>query len=536
MVVRPTGLNFAQRSNLQGEHFPAPMRGFNASLSLAQMQQDECIYNYNMIPSEEGMTVREGSEEWVNGFDSDPKTVIPFGGEEEADNVLFVVTNDGIYDATSSGSSPTQDVTFTTDTSSAAGFAQYTHFTASNGQVSLLVADSKNGMWEYDGDAGTWSQLDTSDITSGIDPDDVVFVMQHKLRMWLFAEGSQQGFYLPVDAKAGAATAFSFGTRFKHGGEIVGAWNWTIDGGDGVDDYMVVVSRNGDVVVYKGDDPSSASTWELVGVYYVGRIPAGRNIAAEYGGNLYLLTASGIVSMRELLQGVNAYESREVTSRINRVLRERMESELASTGWGMYSFPNKASFIVTTPSITDRGREQYVLNTNRLAWGIWRDLEIDSVAEYEGVFYFADSDDESFWVLSGNVDNVTLAGSAGDDIEWSLLTAYSGMRDPARFKKPEFVRARFIGAEAPNYKIQVLKDYDISEISGPAASVETTTAVWDTALWDEAIWGGQVSASSILRGQSRGWGQRIALALRGNSRAKTSFIDFDMLMQYGGFV
>ena len=80
------------------------------------------------------------------------------------------------------------------------------------------------------------------------------------------------------------------------GGELVGLYNFTMDGGDGVDDYLVALSRAGDVVIYRGDDPSLIDLWNIVGTFYVGELPAERRVANEYGGDLYIISVFGMIS------------------------------------------------------------------------------------------------------------------------------------------------------------------------------------------------------------------------------------------------
>ena len=78
-------------------------------------------------------------------------------------------------------------------------------------------------------------------------------------------------------------------------------YNWSLDGGDGIDDYLVVVGSSGDVSVWQGTDPKS--DFGTVGSWQIGDIPYGRRIGVEYGGDLFLLSIYGLISLSSLLNG-----------------------------------------------------------------------------------------------------------------------------------------------------------------------------------------------------------------------------------------
>jgi hypothetical protein len=63
-----------------------------------------------------------------------------------------------------------------------------------------------------------------------------------------------------------------------------GDGTWTVDGGDGPDDRAVFVTSEGEVIVYQGTNPSSATTWAKIGSYYIGK-PLGRRCLEKFGGD-----------------------------------------------------------------------------------------------------------------------------------------------------------------------------------------------------------------------------------------------------------
>ena len=85
--------------------FPASVGGVNAVDSLLLMKPEDCIYTFNLMPSEYGSRLRKGYREWavncVNDvtLDNDVKTIIAFDSNNlfEEDNKLFAVTSEGCY-------------------------------------------------------------------------------------------------------------------------------------------------------------------------------------------------------------------------------------------------------------------------------------------------------------------------------------------------------------------------------------------------------------------------------------------------------
>ena len=153
-------------------------------------------------------------------------------------------------------------------------------------------------------------------------------MVQHKLRIWLIERNSNKAWYLPIRAVSGDATEFFFGSKFRHGGELVGLYNWTVDGGTGRDDHLIAISREGDVIPWTGEDPADAMTWTSTGVFFIGRIPAGRKVAAEYGGELFMLSYLGLTTLSDLLRGGNPEDPfrNQIGFHIARLLRQDMKT------------------------------------------------------------------------------------------------------------------------------------------------------------------------------------------------------------------
>lgn len=541
-VLRP-----APRS-VQSTRYPAPINGVDFRLALTAGDPLLCSYTYNLIPYESGMTVRTGYREWQVGLDQGASvgvhTMISYDGldNSKVQDRLFAVTNEGIYDVTIQGAAPVLKLAFA-DTQPEAGYGVYTHYLTDAEADLLLYADSINGLFTYDSATDTWAQ--TSHITGPV-IENINFVVLHKQRLWMIEESSSKAWYLDIGAVAGHATEFFFGSKFKYGGNLVGLFNWTVDGGEGVDDYLVAVGRAGDVLPYKGADPSivdGANAWGLVGTYYIGEIPVGPFFGSEHGGELFLLSANGLTSMNDLLQGVNR-DARTVEGYIDSIsgavagdLRGRMRKTAGKHGWQVQTIPSAGGLMVSTPRIDNDAYIQYFYTFATQAWALLRDLPILCFDSWQGVGVFGDENNRVLY-MDVPVDNLTLKQPFGrlngDPIKFSVLSAFQSLESPAQYKKVQLIRPDFVSLGEPTYTVQARYDYNQSEVVQTATPPLAGDSTWGTGVWGEAFWAtGQQTEYSSITG-AWGTGRYVAVAMTGSSREATEFIGWDLLYTTGG--
>ena len=525
---------------------PGPVLGIDARTILSEGNPNFCIYSFNLVPAEYGLKVRSGYREWAielnNGSGVGVRTIIPFGGDDDdaSDDRLFAVTNEGIWNVSTYAAAPVFVLDFSNPvnggiTGGDAGRGVYTQLTTDAGDKMVFYADAENGLFTYDAVSDIWSRA--SGFT-GVTIEDVVFVTTHKDQLWMFERDSSVAFYLAAGAIMGAATAFYFGSKFKHGGNLAGLFVWTIDGGSGVDDLLVAVSRAGDVIPYQGTDPSSADTWGSVGQYFIGAVPAGHRFANGESGNLYLLSIFGLISMQELIRGVYAQNIRENTEtlKIAQIIRPAMDLTRNDFGWDVLLLPSIGSLVIGSPKILSQDYVQYVTNTTNGGWGLWRDVPLDCCAEWSGKIYIGDSDNRVL-VMDVDIDNSLITppeeGANGDAVNWSILTTFQSLGQPALFKRGQYVRAQFLAAIKPNSTSNFRYDFDLSEVLNTASSSINSSSLWDFGLWDSAVWGADTPTGQDQLQGGWGMGRSIAIATSGNSRVETTLIHWDVVYDSG---
>jgi len=510
-----------------------PVVGMDGNSPLAAMPPGTAVYLYNLVPSEYGARTREGFTTWAQNLAGGAvKSLVPYTGQvgDFSTSRLFGVTAFGIYDLTTQGAdNPTAVVTFPTQTDPA-GFTSYIHHTDPNGVQSLQVADSLNGWYDYAPSTSTWTKL-TTEVT-GLTPGNVAFLCAHKSRIWAIERDSSDAWYLPVGAKQGAATRFQFGSKFTKGGYLVGLYNWTLDGGAGVDDYLVAVSSAGDVLAYQGTDPSSASTWNLVGSWFIGKIPAGRRVSIESGGDLLLLSVFGVNSMQNLMAGYEPSKiERNISGKVARFIRNDMLDKKDEPYWEIKLLAEEGVVMINTPKALNAKNIQYVLNINRLfeqqggGWGMWRGVPGVTFEPYNGDAYFGTVDGK-VCRMRGSLDNVDIAGAGGTSVEFSILQRFSGYQEPAKYKQVQFVRPQFVAQNQVRVSSKIIYDYNLAESPANALTPALVTeSQWDISLWDNAVWGGTVSGSVVQGGA--GYGRVAAIALRGEAVARATLVSTD---------
>jgi len=521
----------------QSAKIPAPIDGVNIFNSLAAMQPSDAIYAYNIVPSEYGVRTRQGYQEWVTGLTgTEVRTLVPFNGETAAKDRLFAMTKTGIFNVTTSAAAPAAVLAWPSATGDA-GFGVYASYTNDGGSKFLFFADELNGLYEYDPATSTW--VVNSSIT-GVTIADVRYITAHKVRLWLAIKDSSDAYYLPVGAKAGAATKFALGNKFPRGGNIRGIYHWSVDGGNGIDDYLVFLSTSGDVAIYQGTDPSAASTWQALGVWNIGLCPYSRNVGQSIGGELHILSVYGLISMQDLVQGVavaKATGANALARKITRAIRNDMSSRTAYFNWNIITSMSQGIVIISRPYVLNETPIQYIFHFTTAAWSYWRGVPMSSGVEFNGYVYIGDSLGVVH-KMQNSYDAVARAGTGGTAVAFSFLTAYNDLGAPGVRKRISHMRPTFFSENGavPLIGVKAMYDYVISEPTVPiASSGQAVGGVWDSGLWDAAIWGGDSTiASSLLGGTGEGF--VVALALKGQVIDRTTFLDCNVYYDVGGML
>jgi hypothetical protein len=529
-----------QRQNTKPVFFPATQGGINAVSAASAVPPQDALLLINMIPSEKGVRIRKG---WIEHCIKIPlgdgvKTLVPFTHQNVDAPVdrLFGLTSDGIYDVTAPGVAPVKVFDFPVK-SGEAGWAQWTHFTTIAGQF-ILLTDKANGYIVYTASTNTWAAGVVTSTPPGLLVTSLVFVMVWKNRVWFIEKDTGTGWYLPVGSITGAVLPFYFGNKFKYGGYLKSLWNWTLDGGEGVDDYLVALGSAGDMVVYKGTDPAAVATFNQTGWWYVGKPMQGRRQGANMGGELLIDTAFGVLQTSKLVAGQPATdEAVSMSYKINPAINQTADRMSDFYGWEMVFIPKEQLLMVITPKEDGQPYLQYVFNTSTRAWCVFIDLPIKTGVMWKNKFYFG-TPDNRIASYDGFLDKVFLDPVLDGDpqpIQWESLTGFQGFSEPFIWKRVQFMRPLFIAQANPVYKIVARYDFNLTPPAGSPVFPPTSGGIWNIGIWDFSTWGGGYVTTGSPKGGS-GMGRYVALYMRGRAASEIIHVGTDVLYDTGGML
>lgn len=518
---------------------PAPIKGINAIASLMDMGPEYAIYAYNLIATQAGLQVRPGYKEWCTNLagNGGVRTVIPVKGSTSAASKLFACTIDGIYDCTASSNAPTRVVTFPTQTGNA-GWGSWEHCTNAGGDVMLMYCDEVNGYYTYDTGTSTWLKVTNgtgAGQISGVDPATFTFVRLHNNRVWFVQGSTGNAWFLAPGAVYGAATEFSFGNKFPHGGNLNSLWVFTFGSFFGTYLYLVGIGDAGDVIAYTGNDPTSASSWSMAGQWYVGDLVPGRRVASNYGGDLNILCSYGAISLSLLFY---QKDRDDPNNYMTKLIAPAIKSAIAnnnSLGWEIVPWPSGGSLIVLSPQNTNTYQYCYSLATD--GWTVFQGWPAQAASTWNENLYLGTSDGRVLLVTGGQ-DSVKYGQTSGVSVQWGCLGAFNTLQKPGALKIVDLMRPYFLTDQPVPYNIFTRFDFNIQDLvlgSGVGnAPIIPNANGWDSGIWDSTLWGAQSSQNAQVGvAGSAGDGRWCAAGILGASNGNTTLIGYEASVRVG---
>lgn len=546
----PVGV--AQARNHKFFIAPAPVAGLSVSEPLVNMDPQSAIVLDNVFLRRSGVELRGGYQRWVTNLGgaatpSGVVSVMSYNPPRGAGGVLLpqlfaACENENIYDVTNRQNEAFAPVPVATLAGQVEpGELSWTNF-ANESANYLLVCSAGAGYWTYDG-VGGWV-----DRTANITGDGAAFainfdfVMVWKNRIWFLANNSSKAFYLPVGAIQGAATEFDFGPLLVHGGDLKAMASWTFDGGDGIDDRLIIVGQGGDVLIYQGTDPSSASTFGLIGRWFTGRPPAGRRFLSKDGGDLAMVTEQGIEYMSHMVQGHSLLDpddskmAKDPARRFNEVIGGQVRATRGQNFWTLISLPSEESSILVTPYNNGTASIQYAFGSLTRGWSRMTNMPMACAEEFEGDMYFGTTDGKVCKAFAGTSDDELSNGTPGQDLEADILSAFIAPEgDGMSLKRPLLICPMFQAPSAPQLIARINTEWRTTGTAGSPAFTPSDDSLWDSALWDQAVWSGSADTYMSWQGAD-GLGAFFALRMSFRGLPGTVFTSWKCVYEPGGIM
>jgi len=490
--------------------FDPPTGGINARDALTQMPRTDAVDLVNIFPEANNVVLRRGHASHATGLGAAVQTVMTWHAMNGSEK-LFAVAGTTIWDVTAAGAA-TSAVTGLSN----AKWQSLNIKTA--GGLFLVCCNGADSVRHYDGT--TWATPAITGVTSST----LANVFLFKSRLWFAQVNTLSLWYLGASAVAGAATEFPLGAVFRRGGSVLAMGSLTRDAGEGPEDLFAIVTTNGEVAVYQGTDPASASTWALVGLFDIGK-PIGRRCVARLAGDMAIVTDEGVISMQAALQfDRSAGEKAAITSKIQTKFAEYARSYGDIPGWETYVYPKARYLIVNVPVLESTTQYQLVMNTVTGAWCEFRDMNASSWGQANDKLYFGGNDGVVYVADSGYQD-------AGSAIEFTLSTAWTDQHN-AHNAFFTMVRPIMLTGGGLAFDVAADVDFQTSTLTIPNGGTALVGASWPiTWPW---TWGETQTLSTDWRtvGAIGGW---VSVRMAGQSDGGSLTLNgFGVLMQPGG--
>ncbi len=455
----------------------SPLGGWNARDALGAMDDTDAVIIENWFPATSELQLRLGYSEFSTGLGGQVESLMAYNGLTA--NKLVAAADGSLLDITS-GTSVSIDTGFLSDR------WQHTNFANTSGNYLYMVNGSDDPVY-WDG-----TTLTTPSLT-GVTASNLIHINQHKQRLWFVEKNSLSAWYLGTEAISGSLTEFDLSGVANMGGYLMAMATWTVDGGQGVDDLAVFITSWGEVIVYKGTDPSSANTWALVGVWQIGA-PVGRRCFMKYAGDLLIICQDGVYPMSSALQSSRVNPKVALTNKIQSAVSESVTVYGENFGWQLIQFPKQNQLYLNVPLNEGSSQEQYVMNTITKSWTKFTGWEANCWELFNDHIYFGGN---------GFVGKAwdTYADN-GNNIEADCLQAFSPMASPGRIKRYNMVKSYFRSNGSPSISLTLNIDFQTDDTTVPLEFTGTSYAVWDSAVWDADVWAGGLNPIQKWQGVS----------------------------------
>ena len=505
----------AQRKS-QSVFLPAPIRGWDTVDPPGIMPADYAMNVTNFWPLQNGLETRGGSVPWCIGLPGDVETVMAHVAGEDK---LFAVSGGSIYllpEAPSTSAVPSE-----VKSGLGSSVLRAVNF-SNNGGTWLWACNGTDAPVMYDGE--TWQDAAITGVEDDKRPANVCV---YQNRMFFSVPGSLTLYYLGLDAIQGAASKLPLGAYFDRGGEITLMGNVTVDGGYGPDDYLIVVTSEGEIVSFKGRNPDSASAWAMVGKFRIAR-PLGLRASVKWGGDLIIMTEQGVSGISSMLSQELAGLVGAATEKIQPTWAQVAIEGYGKSGWDICVYHRRGLIFVNIPT-EYTGSRQFVLNPTTTAWTDMRGWEsARCFFEYQGK------------ILAGMNGRVQLLDVFTNDVNPTETGELEGVPVIARVdqafvqpggggvkKRYTIMRPYIISDSQPSASMGISVDnvpspYQISRIM---ISTDEIISEWYVSEWDAFDWmvgsGQQVLRTRWVNCNGTGYSVSVAVEIEARNRPAT---------------
>jgi hypothetical protein len=480
---------------------PAPAGGLNSRDPWPTMGIQYAVNLTNFIATAQGVGVREGYRAYATGIEGYVDTLMPYSAVPPLSSKLFAAAGSRIYDATNIGPA----VELATGLSS----SQWSHinFTGAAGHYLVLcngvdLPRHWNGtswvVWSNvgAGSAAAPGQVEPSSANTGsmvANLSRLDNVISHQKRLWFVERNSTRAVYMPINSMGGSASFFDFGAHFPRGGTLAALASWSMNGGTGMQNFLVAISSNGDAVIYDGTDPSDSTKWSLKGTWRLGA-PVGNRCFMQYGGDMLLLSQDGLMPLSTYMQQTTTESA--LTDTIRPTIAALTSSQHGLSGFQLHDYLARNLLILNIPQINPDANVQFLYNTITGGWSLITGWPAQCWATLGEQIYFGNRGSVSL-AFVGYRDNVEVDGTGGNTYTATAQQAFSYFDKPGVKKRFTRAKVNLMSASGkPNVRIGCSVDFATSQPKNIGSASTTSSSIWGNGRFGSAQWSGAGLVSS----------------------------------------
>lgn len=359
----------------------------------------------------------------------------------------------------------------------------------SNG-VNYVVGDTLSATAATIGGTGSGFSIKVATISqgwlscamsgSGLNPQNLITITVHQQRCWYIENNTMNVWYASILGFQGALIKLPLGQLFKMGGYLMQMASWSIQNVSGINDYAAFITSEGEVALYQGYDPSQVATWQLVGIFRIGR-PIGRRCYTRLASDIVVITADGLTSMNEAVLTDRTSEDKQLTYKILNAINSDVQSYNANFGWQVIDYPLGNKLIINVPEVTNSVAHQWVQNLVSKAWCRFRNWNANCWELQQDSLYY------------GGQTNVYLADTgqsdAGTPITVDAKPAFSYFGKQGLLKR--YVMCRPLFQANANIQPVVTLNIDFADVLPTSTPfISGGSAPWNTSYWNVTFWVG----------------------------------------------
>ncbi len=463
-------LQIAAQPVVQPTNLPAPIRGWNTRDALTDMDPLDAVQLDNLFPDASGVNLRNGYQSYATGLGVGAvQTLAEYNAG--ATRKFLAAASGAIYDVSASGAVGAPLASgFGSDQWQTVNFLSRTFF--ANGNDTLQV---------YNGSTvanATFTGVSLSTLIGG-------WQYQNRLYFW---QANSTGFYYALsNSITGALNFFDLSAFSPRGGNLIAMTTYSLDGGNGVQDFVVFIMSSGDCLIYFGTNPGDLENWALVGIYAISP-PVSSRAVTNYGSEAFLTTYDDHVPLKQQLAALKdgALPPR---SKISNAVQAAVAANRGAFGWQALYYPKGRRLIFNIPN-TDGTFSQHIQNTGvqyidqktglqASPWCRFVNMPAQCFGLFKDNLYFGGSGGVIYQADIGNMDLLGPVTAFGQQ-------AWNSFQNPQR-KHATAIRPILQTIGSLGYTFSI--GFDYGPVNIPVAIVTSNPgSPWDTSPWDTSPW------------------------------------------------